>query len=187
MQHNWSFLPDVKVSCSSYNVVAHLQRFSSQKKTSCQSRKWSKEVDPCQKCFALDCWDRPLISRQSLFTCQELKAFPPNEPQLCWANTEDSLVWGRLWLSMTVISLCQSSQWIPLCPIYRFQSEMQWRICRQVRVLYTQKLILFLWQTYTWKSMKKSTWNVCERKLEHPCNLPPLTPDATFWHSRSSL
>lgn len=49
MQHNWSFLPDVKVSCSSYNVVAHLQRFSSQKKTSCQSRKWSKEVDPCQK------------------------------------------------------------------------------------------------------------------------------------------
>uniref|UniRef100_A0A671YEQ7 Uncharacterized protein n=1 Tax=Sparus aurata TaxID=8175 RepID=A0A671YEQ7_SPAAU len=53
--------------------------------------------------------DGPLISCQSLFTCQSSKRFQ-NEPQLCCANTEDSLVWGRLRLSVTVISRCQSRQ-----------------------------------------------------------------------------
>lgn len=43
------------------------------------------------------------------FHFSELKAFS-NEPQLCWTNTGDNLVWGRLWLWMTVISLCQSTQ-----------------------------------------------------------------------------
>lgn len=61
---------------------------------------------------------------ETTYLLSELKAFP-NEPQLCWANTEDNLVWGRLWLSMTVISLCQSRQWIPLCLVYRSQQHIR--------------------------------------------------------------
>ena len=72
------------------------------------------------------------------FSPVRAQSVSPNEPQLCWANTEDSLVRGRLWLSVTVISRCQSRQWMPLCPVYRFQSEMQWHVRRPESFYCTQ-------------------------------------------------
>lgn len=126
-----------------------------------------------------DCWDGPLISCQSLFTCQSSKRFQ-NEPQLCCANTEDSLVWGRLRLSVTVISRCQSRQWIPLCLVYRLQSEMQWHVCRPKSFYCTQTGRVFprgkSYEANIGLHSKRLERNTKQyvRHIKYPCN--------TKWH-----
>ncbi len=130
--------------------------------------------------------DRPLISCQSLFTCHSQSFFKLNQSFV--KRIQNCLVWGRLWLSMTVISLRPSRQWIPLCPLYCLHSEMQWHVCKHKYSPWTvfstetigqcQQLCTTIWP----ESLIKST-----QEKDGIFKQLHLIPDVTFWQLSCSL